>query len=286
MTKTKADIYQQVTDSIIAVLEEGTKPWVKPWQAGIVRRPLRHNGVAYTGINILMLWLKAEKGGYKAPYWMTYAQAAELGGQVRKGEKGAMVVYANTLSVTEENADGETEETHIPYMKSYNVFNVEQIDGLPERYYALQENITEPKERLKYADEFFQKTGAVIRQGGNRAYFTPSGDYIQMPDFDAFNSPEGYAGTLAHELTHWTGHNTRLDRLTASKFGSEDYAKEELVAELGAAFLCADLGIIPMLENHASYLQSWLKVLKKDKRAIFRASSQAQKAVEHLHSYQ
>lgn len=283
MTKLKQDIYQQVTNEIVKILETGVKPWEKPWKSGIVCRPIRHNGLAYTGVNVLMLWMVAEAKGYEAPIWMTYKQAIELGGQVKKGEKGALVIYANSIVIKEES---EEEETRIPYTKSYNVFNVQQIEGLPEKYYIKPEVIFSPKERIEQAQNFFNKTGAVINHGGNRAYYSPSKDKIQMPEFEKFNSAESYTTTLCHELTHWTGHKDRLNRLNSKILDKESYASEELIAEIGSAFLCADLSIKPMLENHASYIDSWLKVLRNDKRAIFKASAQAEKAVSFLQSLQ
>ncbi len=291
MTKAKTDIYQQITNEIIKSLESGVKPWIKPWQAGhkagTICKPLRHNLSPYSGINILVLWMKGAGQGYNAPIWMTYKQAAELGGQVKKNERGTNIVYANTFSKTEENESGQEKTRNIPYLKTYSVFNVEQIERLPEIYYAQHEpKHNDEMQRLEHAEQFFKNTNADIRHGGGRAFFSPSEDYIQMPAFESFSSSEAYTGTLAHEVTHWTGHTSRLDRLAGNAFGSADYAKEELIAELGAAFVCADLDIIPMLEHHTSYINSWLKVLKNDKRAIFSAASQAQKAAEYLHSLQ
>ncbi|RCS54878.1 DUF1738 domain-containing protein [Bremerella cremea] len=291
-TVKKGDVYSRVTDKIVADLEAGVRPWFKPWNAehaaGRVSRPLRHNGEHYSGINVLVLWMAAEAFGFHCPYWMTFRQAKELGGFVRKGEKGSPVVYANTLKKTETDEDGQEVEAEIPYLKEYTVFNACQVEGLPEHFYALAEQPTETLERIERADKFFAATGAEIRTGGNQAYYAIGDDYIRMPPFECFRDAESHAATLAHELTHWTRHSSRLDRdLGRKKWGDEGYAMEELVAELGSAFLCADLAITPEVRGgHADYIGSWLKVLKEDKRAIFSAASYASKAVEFLHGRQ
>ncbi|MCO6388257.1 ArdC family protein [Aliihoeflea sp. 40Bstr573] len=289
----KIDIYQRVTDQIVAELENGVRPWLKPWNAehaaGRITRPLRANGVAYRGINILMLWASAVEKGFAAPLWLTYKQAQELGGQVRKGEKGSPVVYANTITRTEQDADtGEDVEHNIPFMKAYTVFNAEQVDGLPAHFYALQEPALDPVARIEKAEMFFAATRADIRHGGNQAYYAIGEDRVQMPPFEAFRDAQSYYATLAHELTHWTRHPSRLDRsFGRKKWGDEGYAKEELVAELGAAFLSADLDITPEPRaDHASYIASWLKVLKDDKRAVFTAAAHAQRAADYLTSLQ
>mgnify|MGYP000737112260 CR=1 FL=1 len=228
--------------------------------------------------------------GFSAPLWMTFRQSKELGGHVTKGEKGSLVVYANTLHKTEiDKNTGEETKQDIPFMKGYIVFNVEQIEGLPENYYALADapQIT-PQERNKKLEAFFTQTGADIRHGGTRAYYAIGHDAIRMPPFETFQTPESYYATLGHETTHWTRHKSRLDRdFGRKRWGDEGYAMEELVAELGSAYLSADLGIAPEVrEDHAAYIESWLKVLKNDKRAIFTAASHAQKAADFLHSLQ
>jgi antirestriction protein ArdC len=290
----KEDIYDRITNRIIDSLETGVRPWLKPWNAdhaaGKITRPLRHNGQPYSGINVFMLWMEAEASGYSAPIWMTFRQALELGGHVRKGEKGATVVYANSITKTaQDEATGEDSEQKIPYMKGYTVFNVEQIDELPAHYYAraAQPNLT-PQERIAPVESFLAQTGADLSHGGNQAFYMPSQDRIQMPPFEFFRDPESYYATLLHETVHWTKHPKRLDREFGRKrWGDEGYAMEELVAEIGAAFLSADLGITPdMRDDHASYIASWLKVLKNDKRAIFTAASHAQRAATYLHELQ
>ena len=289
----KPDVYTRITGQIIAHLENGVKPWTQPWNAahaaGPVSRPLRFNGQPYSGINVVTLWATAMERGFAAPIWMTFKQAKELGGHVRKGEKSAPVVYCNTLVKTElDEQTGEEEERAIPFLKGYNVFNVEQIEGLPAHFTTLAERTRNPDERIRAADAFFEATGAEILQGGNSACYIPSLDQIRMPDFQTFRNAESYYATLAHECTHWTRHETRLNRdLGRKSFGDAGYAREELVAELGAAFLCADLGItLEDREDHAAYIGSWLQVLKNDKRAIFTAAAHAQRAADFLHGLQ
>ncbi|PUB88017.1 MAG: antirestriction protein [gamma proteobacterium symbiont of Ctena orbiculata] len=295
MTKNSAsrqDVYTRVTDKIIADLEQGVRPWMKPWNAehaaGRISKPLRHNGQPYNGINTLMLWSASVTEGYSAPIWMTFRQAKELGANVRKGEKGELVVYANTITRTEENKKGEEVEQVIPFMKGYSVFNVEQIEGLPSQYYKLAEPVLDPVQRIEHAEAFFAASGADIRHGGNRAYYAVTHDHIQLPPFEAFRDAESYYATLAHETTHWTRHSSRMDRDFGRKqWGDEGYAREELVAELGSAFLSADLGLTPEVrDDHSAYIESWLEVLQKDKRAIFQAAAHAQRAVDYLHGLQ
>lgn len=285
----RQDVYSRVTQKIMADLERGVRPWMKPWSTenvgGRVLRPLRHDGTPYRGINIVMLWAEATEKGYGNPHWMTYRQAVALGGQVRKGEHGSLVVYADKIKKTETDESGEESERSIPFMKGYTVFNVEQIDGLPERYSATPENPAACLlQRIEHAERFVASTLADIRHGGNRAYYAEGPDHVQVPPLPAFNDRENYYATLLHELTHWTKHKSRLDRdLGRKRWGDEGYAREELVAELGAAFLCADLGITPdVREDHASYVASWLKVLSDDKRAIFQAAAHAQRAADYL----
>ena len=293
-TKQRNDVYQEVTNMIIEALEKGVRPWAKPWNGGYTEgrivMPLRHNGEAYKGINVLILWSLSIKKGYQSAHWMTYRQATELGGQVKKGAKAAPVFYAGKLLVEDESQNSEEEEKFIHYMKSYRVFNVEQIEGLPENYYLKPEQPSELEEmeRLPLADSFIVGTGADIRYGGDRAFHSSCGDFIQIPYMEAFKTNHSYYATILHELTHWTKAENRLDRdLGGIHKGDTGYAKEELVAELGAAFLSVDLGVIPDIKgNHAAYIASWLKVLKKDKKAIFRAAAQAQRAADYLHGLQ
>ena len=288
----KTDVYQKITDQIVAALETGVRPWHQPWKAehsaGRITRPLRGNGIPYQGINVLMLWSAAIEKGYAAPIWMTFKQAIELKACVRKGEHGSLVVYADKIIRTETTDSGEEAEHAIPFMKGYTVFNVEQIDGLPEHYYGKPESITDSVQRIAHAEVFFAATGANVVHGGSRACYVPSTDNIHMPCIDFFRDAESYYATLAHETTHWTRHESRLNRdFGRKRFGDEGYAMEELVAELGAAFLAADLALTPEVrDDHAAYIASWVKVLKDDKRAIFTAASYAQRAADLLHSLQ
>jgi len=287
------DVYSRITNKIAAELEQGVRPWMRPWSAehaaGRITRPLRHNGIPYKGINVLMLWSAATLNGYACPIWLTFKQALELGGAVRKGERGELVVYANSITRTETDDKGEETERSIPFLKGYTVFNVEQCDGLPAHYTARPEApALSPVQRIERADRFFAATGADIRHGGTRAFYAEGSDHVQMPPFESFRDAESYAATLAHELTHWTKHSRRLARdMGRVKWGDEGYAREELVAELGAAFLCADLEITPEVRaDHAAYIASWLTALKDDKRLIFTAAAHAQRAADYLHSLQ
>lgn len=290
--KTRIDVYTRVTKSIIADLERGVRPWLKPWNAehasGPIARPLRAGGQPYKGINVLTLWESAIAQNFAAPIWMTFNQAKELKASVRKGAKGTLVVYADRITRSETDEDGRENERDIYFMKAYPVFNVEQVEGLPPHFYATAAPTLEPMRRIEAADRFFANTGADIRHGGNQAFYAPAADHVQMPPFESFRDAESYCSTLAHEMTHWTKHPARLNRDFGRKaFGDEGYAREELVAEIGAAFLCCDLGITPEpRDDHASYLGHWLKVLKDDKRAIFRAAAHAQRAVDFLHGLQ
>jgi antirestriction protein ArdC len=219
---------------------------------------------------------------------MTYKQAIELGGQVRRGETGSLVVYADRFTRREVNENGEDVESEIPFLKSYTVFNTEQIDGLPAHYYATSVPEVRSVERIERTEQFFARTKADIRHGGGLAYYAQAADFIQMPALESFKDASNYYATLAHEMTHWTAHRSRLDReFGRSRFGDESYAMEELTAEMGAAFLCADLGLsLEPRHDHAAYIASWLKVLKNDKRAVFTAASHAQRAADFVHSLQ
>jgi antirestriction protein ArdC len=229
MNNEKQDVYTRITNKIVADLEQGVRTWMKPWNAGNtagrIVRPLRFNGVPYSGINILMLWAESVTQGFASPTWMTFRQASELNAHVRKGEKGSLVVYANSITRTEEGDNGEESEREIHYMKGYTVFNIEQIEGLPELYYAKPEIKTTPVERISKAEAFFAATKADIRYRGDRAYYSAESDYIQMPVIEAFRDAESFYSTLAHESAHWTKHPSRLDRdMGRKQWGDEGYA--------------------------------------------------------------
>ena len=290
--ETRPDLYAKVTTAIVEDLKRGIRPWTKLWSAehlaGRITRPLRSTGQPYSGINVILLWAEAVAHGYTAPIWMTFRQALALGAAVRKGEHGATVVYANRFKRTETDVRGHDVEREIPFLKAYTVFNVEQIDGLPSHFHAVAEPVLSPDARIAHAERFFAATGAEIRHGGGQAYYALQPDHVQMPPFECFEDPEGYYATLAHECTHWTRHPTRLDRdFGRKRWGDDGYAREELVAELGAAFLCADLGLeLQPRPDHASYIASWLGVLKEDRRFIFTAAAHAQRAADYLHDRQ
>lgn len=290
----RTDIYARITESIVAMLERGVRPWVQPWNAGNaagrITRPLRHNGEPYTGMNVLLLWSESMARGYSAPIWMTFRQASELGGHVRKDETSTTVIYASRFTRTETDTRGDEVERDIPFLKAYRVFNVEQIERLPEHFYHRPEPILDSVERIEAADRFFANTGAAIRHGGSQAFYAPSLDIIQMPPFETFRDAASYVATLSHETVHWTARPSRVGR-DLSRYAKDrsERAREELVAEIGSALLCADLGIVPELEprpDHAAYVGSWLKVLSGDKRAIFQAAAHAQRAVTYLHGLQ
>lgn len=288
MSEHRTDTYQRITDTIVTALESGTRPWIQPWSASQIGstfpRPLRANGEPYRGINILLLWLAAAASGFEHNRFMTYRQAQELGGQVRKGEKGTLIVKYGT--VTRKGESAEDEDREIPYLKGYTVFNLSQIDGLSAEHYTAPTPL-QVEQRIERAESFARSTEAVIIHGGNRACYIPATDRIQMPPFAAFVSPESYYSTLFHELAHWTGAKHRLDRISSTNMKTKGYAFEELVAEITACFVCSDLEITATVrEESASYLASWLKCLKEDKKAIFRAASRAQAAADFLHHQQ
>lgn len=290
----RIDIYSRITDRIIEDLASGVRPWMKPWNAGNtdgrITRPLRHNGQPYSGMNVLLLWSEQMSRGFASSMWMTFKQALELGAAVRKGETGSTVVFASRFTKSQADGKGGEVDREIPFLKAYSVFNVEQIDGLPDHYHVQPEPVEDPIARIENAERFFRNTGAIIRHGGSQAYYSPVMGYIQMPPFEAFKDAASYYATLSHEATHWTAAESRVGR-DLSRYAKDrsERAREELIAELGSCFLCADLGIAPELEprpDHASYLQSWLKVLAGDKRAIFQAAAHAQRAAAFLHDLQ
>jgi antirestriction protein ArdC len=290
----RADIYTKITDRIIEDLAKGVRPWMKPWSAGNtagrITRPLRHNGLPYSGMNVLLLWSEQMSRGFSSSMWMTFKQALELGAAVRKGETGSTVVFARRFTKSEADGNGVAVDREISFLKAYTVFNIEQIDGLPDRFHDRPMPNLDPVERIDAAERFFRNTGAIIRHSGNQAFYAPGSDFIQMPPLQAFKDAASYYATLSHEMTHWTAPKDRVGRdLSRYSKDRSERAREELIAELGSCFLCADLGIVPELEprpDHAAYLQSWVSVLADDKRAIFQAAAHAQRAVAFLHGLQ
>ena len=284
-------LYDRVTDSIIAQLEAGVAPWAKPWGkvAGNPSLPVNAKSKrAYSGVNVLSLWGTALDAGYSSNAWLTFKQALDMGGSVRKGERGTMIVYADRFVPKKEQARAERdgdEANAVPFLKASHVFALEQIDGLPASMFPDVEPIPAHVQD-RAAQSIINASGVAFRHGGNRAFYSPSDDFVQMPVPQSFTDfaqgrTTDYYRTAMHELTHSTGHASRLARQYGKRFGDSAYAREELVAEIGAAFLCASLGIEPTL-RHADYLGSWLKVLKADNKAIFTAASHASKASDYL----
>lgn len=289
-------IYDTITTQIAAAIERGAGEFVMPWHrprgTAVPFNP--HRKGTYSGCNVLNLWIAAEAKSYSTNYWATFKQWQELGAQVRKGEKAATVMFYKPLEVKDRNAAPDSDEkTTILMGRAYYVFNADQVDGWSAPV-TERPTITDPAAPLPHVDAFTAATRADIRTGEARAYYRPSADYINMPERELFTgSPtstptETYYSTLLHELTHWTGAKHRLDRdKMGARFGNEQYAAEELVAELGAAFLCAHLGIAnDPRPDHAQYIANWLTILKNDSRAIFTAASKAQAAADYLISLQ
>jgi len=281
----KLDIHQHVTDTIIAQIEAGTPPWRKPWTGGKggAAFPLRHNGEAYRGINILMLWATAHLHGFNSARWMTFKQALELGGCVRKGEKSTKSVFYGTFEKEIEGQTGETETRSSRFAKANNVFNADQIEGLPEEYYIRpappRDLGTETDAEL---EAFFAATGAtIITSDEPRAYYRPSTDQIHMPPIATFHCAAGYYGTLSHELGHYVLAERRIGTQKAYVNKSE-YAMGELEAELFSVFLAVHLGFEPQFDQSAAYVESWIAAMKGDNSAIFKAAAQAQKAFDHV----
>lgn len=284
----RADLYDEVTQRIVAELETGRVPWVQPWgraegapAAGLPRNAL--TGRTYSGINILILWGAVIEAGYPGQGWLTFRQAREAGGCVRKGERGTTVVYADRFvpEVERERArESGGDARAIPFLKRFTVFNAAQCDGLPDSLAAEPAPLPE-REIVPVAEAVIAASGVTFRVGGERAFYAPTLDVVQVPPQPAFFDQVNYYRTCLHELTHATGHPSRVGRDLSGAFGSPGYAREELVAEMGSAFLCAALGVVPTV-RHADYIASWLAVLRTDNRAIFRAASAASKAADWL----
>jgi antirestriction protein ArdC len=288
----RCSIYDAVTSNMITQLEEGCFPWTQAWREDGATFVLPKNAStrkSYSGINILILWDALERFAFTKHHWLTFKQALSLGGCVRKGEKGTHIVYADNFtpkSEIEKAAISGDEARTVPYLKTYTVFNVDQCQ-LPDELAEQFVNKTIKPERCNPNDHILPRvkslmdaTGADIRIGSDKAYYVPSEDFICLPHPEQFYDLVNFHPTALHELTHWSGHKSRLDR-DLNKHGKEAYAREELIAELGSAFLCAQLGIEPTV-RHADYLASWLAVLRDDNRAIFQAASQASKAADFI----
>ncbi|MEG3146542.1 zincin-like metallopeptidase domain-containing protein [Sphingomonas sp. RT2P30] len=281
-------LYAEVTDRIVAELEAGRLPWVQPWgEAGAdVGMPCNAGtGRRYSGINVLILWATLFERGYSSQRWLTYRQAQGLGGNVRKGETGTTVCYADRFTPREKDGaelpleDGE-ERRQVAFLKRFTVFNVDQCEGLGSGLVAGAVALAE-EQIVEVADDVIAASGVDFRTGGMEAFYVPSQDFVTVPARRAFFDEINAYRTWLHELVHATGHASRLGRDLTNPFGSEGYAREELIAEMGSAFLCASLGIVPTV-RHADYIGSWLEVLRDDNRAIFHAASAAGKAADWL----
>jgi antirestriction protein ArdC len=286
--KDRTSLYQEITDKIIAELEAGRVPWVQPWGTAAAKASLTMPKNAatqrqYSGINVLILWDAVIEHGFSAQNWLTFRQALGLGGHVRKGEHGTTVVYADRFVPDEERRRAERdgdEPNAIPFLKRFTVFNTDQCEALPRELASAPAPLPEGLV-LPQVDALIAATGADFRIGGDRAYYSPVHDFIQVPRPEAYFEPINWHRTALHELGHWSGHPSRLARDLSGHFGSALYAKEELVAEMTSAFVCASLGIVPTV-RHADYVGSWLEVLREDDRAIVRAASAASKAADYL----
>ena len=279
------DLYAQVTARILAELEKGALPWVKPWRAtaghnvpcnAVTNRP-------YSGTNVVLLWI-ADNNGWPTPRFLTFKQAKEAGGHVRAGEHGTRVVFMKRLVVKDKRPKaGEDDVRQVPMLREYTVFNVAQCDGLPDRIVngPKVERFSNTDTRDPLADDYLAATGADIREGHGQAMYVPSMDFIGMPKFADFKNADNFYNTTFHELTHWTAHKDRCARNLEGRFGDQKYAAEELVAELGAAFQSAEFGFDGDVRD-AGYIAHWIKLLKGDNKAFFTAASAAQKAVDFL----
>src|SRR6266446_4324322 len=284
----RPSLYQEITDRIISELEAGRVPWAQPWRtvAAKVSLAMPKNAAThrqYSGINVLILWGAVIEHGFSTQNWLTFRQALGLGGSVRKGEHGTTIVYADRFVPDEERRRAERdgdEPNAIPFLKRFRVFNTDQCENLPPQLTSAPAPVPEGL-ILPHAEALIAATGADFRVGGDRAFYSPIHDFIQVPRPEAYYEPINWHRTALHELGHWTGAAQRLDRDLSGSFGSKKYAQEELVAEITSAFVCASLGIVPTV-RHADYIGSWLEVVREDDRAIVRAASAASKAADYL----
>jgi len=288
----RTSLYQEITDKIIADLEAGRAPWVQPWGTAAAKATLAMPQNAsthrrYSGINVLILWGAVIERGFSSQSWLTFRQALGLGGNVRKSERGTTVVYADRFTPEDERrraAETGEEAQAIPFLKRFTVFNTAQCEGLPDEMMAVAPPV-ETGLVLPQAEALIRATGIDFRIGGARAFYSPTHDFVQVPPPQAYFEPINWHRTALHEVSHASGAAHRLNRDLSGSFGSKAYAREELIAEMAGAFVCASLGIVPTV-RHADYLGSWLEVLREDDRAIVRAASAASKAADYLLAFQ
>ncbi len=283
----RANLYQQITDRIIAELEAGRVPWVQPWgtaRAGIGMPYNAVSGRGYSGLNVLTLWDAVVSRGFSGHAFLTFRQAVALGASVRRGERGTGIIYTHRFVPGEERrraeAEGREAVGSIPFLKSFTVFSVDQCDGLPPHIAEPPPPIPEGM-ILPRLEALIAATGADFRIGGAQAYYSPRHDYVQVPRPEAYFEPINWHRTALHELGHWAGGAARLNRDQSGAFGSKAYGREELCAEISAAYCCAALGIAPTV-RHADYIGSWLEIIREDHRAILRAASAASKCADYL----
>jgi antirestriction protein ArdC len=288
----RVSLYEEITNKIITELEAGRLPWVQPWGSNRVSAPLAvpknaGTGRSYSGINVLILWGAVVQHGFATQSWLTFRQALGLGGNVRKGERGTTVVYADRFVPDEERCrcrETGDEAVAIPFLKRFTVFNAAQCEGLPEDLLTVPPPVPEGL-IMPDVEALIRASGADLRLGGDKAFYAPALDYIQVPRPESYFEPINWHRTALHELGHWTGHPSRLARDFSGGFGTKLYSREELCAEMTSAFCCATLGIIPTV-RHADYIGSWLDVLREDNRAVIRATSAASKAADYLLAFQ
>ncbi len=283
----RANLYQDITDAIICELEKGCVPWVKPWNANTAPLGMPRSVASrkfYSGINVLILWEAVLSHGYASQEWLTFRQALNLGGHVRRGEKGTTICHADKFipkAERERAAESGEAANVVPFLKRFVVFNIEQCEGLPAHILPQRPAPIPDHEKQPAAEALIAATGARFVEGGGEAFYHRGEDFIRLPYRETFLSQPDYYCTACHELGHWTAHPSRLNRDLQHRFGSSAYAREELIAELTSAFLCAHLNIVPQI-RHVGYLDHWLQILKEDARAIFHAASQASKASEFI----
>ena len=284
----RVSLYEEISNKIIAELEAGRLPWVQPWGSTGVSTALgmpknAATGRGYSGINVLILCGAVVQHGFPTQSWLTFRQTLGMGGNVRKGERGTTVVYADRFVPDEERRRSrETggEAVAIPFLKRFTLFNAAQCDGLPEDLVSVPPPVPEGL-IIPEVEALIRASGANLRLGGDKAFYAPVHDYIQLPRPESYFEPINWHRTALHELGHWTGHASRLARDLSGGFGSKPYSREELCAEMTSAFCCATLGVVPTI-RHADYIGAWLEVLREDNRAVIRAASAASKAADYL----